>query len=419
MRTKVRVYKGVLIALLFTFIPVSAISAQKVTAGSTCKVLKQKSVYQNKTYTCVKSGKKLAWNKGVVVVKPTPTPTPTAIGDPVGAVGGTPSQIPAATQTASLDRMAYEAVKLEAYTNIRLEAEKGNLSNVNLVYHISPFFPKDLEALYKKQVEYTSKLYGSFFTKNEIINIYLYTEKDEEYLRTEKLFSSEYENYQRWFSDWKNGINQEHNLGLAAWYMEYPLPGILQGHAGLIVYSGATLFSLRQYAIQVMPHEYFHVVQDYYIQAGRNSKFTDAASYQLMFPPVFREGSANTISFALATESKVEYLSLYKNFVDQQKTSSLATLIKGLKSESDVVNTLYKIETKIGSDEAHEASYSIGALLFEWVIAEYGFDAYRKIIINQLVGNSFEDNIKVSLGISKDELYKKAAKHILAAFTVQ
>ena len=94
MRTKVRVYKGVLIALIFTFIPVSAISAQKVTAGSTCKVLKQKSVYQNKTYTCVKSGKKLVWNKGVVVVKPTPTPTPTEIGDPVGAIGGTPTPTP-------------------------------------------------------------------------------------------------------------------------------------------------------------------------------------------------------------------------------------------------------------------------------------------------------------------------------------
>ena len=416
MGTKAQVYKGILIALIFTFIPISAISAQKVTTGSTCKVLNQKIVYQNKRFTCIKSGKKLVWNKGVVVVQPKPTQTPTAIGDPLGAVGGTPSPTPAATQSASEDQIAYEATKLEAYKNIRMGADIGDLSNVTLVYHVSQYFPKDLETLYRKQVEYASKLYGSFFSKKEIVNIYLYTEKDEEYLRTERLFSPEYESYQRWFSDWKKGINQEHNLGLAAWFMEYPLPGILQGHAGLIVYSGATQSSLRQYAIQVMPHEYFHVVQDYYIQAGRNSKFTDPASYQLLFPPVFREGSANTISFALASESKNDYLSLYKNFVNQQKTSSLATLIKDLKSESDVVKTLYNIETRIGSDEAHEASYSIGALLFEWVIAEYGFDAYRKIIINQLVGNSFEDNIKISLGITKDDLYKKAAAHIFAAF---
>ena len=69
--------KGLLIALAITLIPVSAISAQRITPGSTCKVLKQKVVYQNKSFTCIKSGKKLVWSKGVAVKKATPTPTPT------------------------------------------------------------------------------------------------------------------------------------------------------------------------------------------------------------------------------------------------------------------------------------------------------------------------------------------------------
>ena len=69
--------KGLLIALATALIPVTAVSAQKITPGSTCKALNQKVVYQNKTYTCTKSGKKLIWNKGVVLKKPTPTPTPT------------------------------------------------------------------------------------------------------------------------------------------------------------------------------------------------------------------------------------------------------------------------------------------------------------------------------------------------------
>ena len=55
----------------------SANSAQKITPGSACKVLNQKTVYANKTYSCIKSGKKLLWNKGVAVKKPTPTPTET------------------------------------------------------------------------------------------------------------------------------------------------------------------------------------------------------------------------------------------------------------------------------------------------------------------------------------------------------
>jgi len=71
------VAKGLLIALAVALIPVTAVSAQKISPGSTCKVLNQKVVYQNKSYTCTKSGKKLIWNKGVAVKKPTPTPTPT------------------------------------------------------------------------------------------------------------------------------------------------------------------------------------------------------------------------------------------------------------------------------------------------------------------------------------------------------
>ena len=67
--------------------------------------------------------------------------------------------------------------------------------------------------------------------------------------------------------------------------------------------------------------------------------------------------------------------------------------------------------------EAQQDSYSIGSLLYEWVIAEYGFDAYRKLIENQNIGSTFEENVIASLGITKDELYAKAAPHILAAFT--
>jgi hypothetical protein len=65
MRIKGSIAKGLLVALAFTLIPASAISAQKVSAGSVCKVQKQKVTYKNKVYKCVKSGKKLVWNKGV------------------------------------------------------------------------------------------------------------------------------------------------------------------------------------------------------------------------------------------------------------------------------------------------------------------------------------------------------------------
>jgi M6 family metalloprotease-like protein len=77
MRLRGSLSKGLLIALALTLIPDAAESAQKITPGSTCKVLKQKVVYLKKTYTCTKSGNKLVWNKGVAVKRSTPTPKPT------------------------------------------------------------------------------------------------------------------------------------------------------------------------------------------------------------------------------------------------------------------------------------------------------------------------------------------------------
>ena len=77
MQIRGSIAKGFLIALAITLIPITSDSAQKVSSGSICKLNKQKVTYKNKTYTCIKSGKKLVWKKGVEVVKLPPNPTPT------------------------------------------------------------------------------------------------------------------------------------------------------------------------------------------------------------------------------------------------------------------------------------------------------------------------------------------------------
>jgi hypothetical protein len=83
MRIKWSLAKSVLFAFGLALIPTTAVSAENVTPGSACKVLNQKVSYQNKIYSCIKSGKKLIWDKGISVdastLIPTPTVTPTAI----------------------------------------------------------------------------------------------------------------------------------------------------------------------------------------------------------------------------------------------------------------------------------------------------------------------------------------------------
>ena len=65
----------IVFALVLAVLPNSAFSAQKVTAGAACKTLNSKATANNKTYTCIKSGKKLVWNKGVPVKTAAPATT--------------------------------------------------------------------------------------------------------------------------------------------------------------------------------------------------------------------------------------------------------------------------------------------------------------------------------------------------------
>ena len=381
-----RTFALALVATLALSLPVFSTSASAaIKPGSACKQLNQMKADSGLNYICVQKGKKLTWANRTV---------------------------------------HYEQTKLKAYSQIRAGADSGNLDNVTLVYHASSSFPKDLKKLYTSQVEYASKLYGSFFSKKEVMNIYMYTEKDEKLLKPHKILGRYLEEHIPWFEAWRQGRDQEHNLGLAAWYME-TTPGVYEGHAGVLVSSEANAKSLRKYAIQVMPHEYWHVVQDYFFRSNFDALYQKRADkkmdgqdfYSMYFPTTFREGSANTISFALASNTKKEYLDLYRDFIQEKKRQTDVKIFATLTSTAAVESALKKIEDMRKFSEAHEASYSLGSLLYEWVIAEYGFDAYKKIIENQIIGRNFEDNINASLGMPVSELYKKAAPHILAAFT--
>ena len=77
-----------MVALIIPMVLVASNSYAAVKAGSSCSKAGINSVSAGKTFTCVKSGKKLVWNKGVLVSKPavvkpeaTPVPSPASSGE--------------------------------------------------------------------------------------------------------------------------------------------------------------------------------------------------------------------------------------------------------------------------------------------------------------------------------------------------
>ena len=60
-------FLGVFIALALFIAPMNAVAAVK--AGDSCKKVGATATASGKKFTCIKSGKKLVWNKGVTIKK--------------------------------------------------------------------------------------------------------------------------------------------------------------------------------------------------------------------------------------------------------------------------------------------------------------------------------------------------------------
>ena len=106
---------SLLLATSLAFAFIQPIATAAVKPGDACKKAGQLSTSSGVKYTCVKSGKKLVWNKGVAVKKPAPTPT--AIGDPIGAVGSTPTPTPTPTAKPVITTLTFDDL-VENYTEI-------------------------------------------------------------------------------------------------------------------------------------------------------------------------------------------------------------------------------------------------------------------------------------------------------------
>ena len=309
---------------------------------------------------------------------------------------------------------AYEKTKFLAYREIQKLYKSGPLSSISHTYFLSKNLPAEFKSRYVNQTERAAKYYDQLFPKSVIVNAYYQTEKDEQYIKSHSVLSFDFEMFISWFKAWRAGKDLDHNIGLAAWYRE--VEGVTQGHTGVVLGSKAKLKNIRLYSEQVVAHEYFHVVQDYYKYERDRKGYEGEDEFANYYPPIFREGSANTISFGVSMQSFEDYLLFYQTFLAENIGKYQPKIFNSLTSKSKVISTLNLIEKRSNDPDAHWASYSLGALTFEWFIAKYGIEAFKRLIFNQKLGKTFEENIKISAGITLDQLYEGAAEHVFLGF---
>ena len=135
-------------------IPTTATAATK--AEAKCQKVGVKSVVGAKTFTCIKSGKKLVWNKGVVISTKTPNKT-------------TPPM--SAGVKAALDSLA--------------QFPKSKETPQALTYYFGPNAEKDISDQIVKNAEVTMKFFVDFYQDSKPYPIFYGSEKDVDWIIAE------------------------------------------------------------------------------------------------------------------------------------------------------------------------------------------------------------------------------------------
>jgi hypothetical protein len=148
-------------------------------------------------------------------------------------------------------------------------------------------------------------------------------------------------------------------------------------------------------------HEITHVLQ---------TSRSNSIGYSNSMPPTLWEGSAVLFGAGIPMSN----VAWYSDELDHQLMRFVSNFAKKtpMKSETDAINLLLTAE-KTSPEIAYEAGYYVGAILFEWLIAKYGVEKYLDLLEVTATAPSFNDAMTKTYGISKDEIYKKAAPYVL------
>ena len=360
-------------ALTLAFIQPVALAAVK--PGTACKVLGKISTSSGIKYTCVKSGKKLVWNKGVAVKKATPTPTPTPTATP------TPTPTPTATKfepwgiNIDSKMLSDEAQKnFLAWVQTRTGATKNHTQVIQENRYTSRI------SLLKKADDLSAQLFSSYFSQGSKTII-----GATESWTIDQLAKT----------GWNTpNCNNQYMPGVSLC-----LDGIMR--QGYVITGDSSYDESRPGSdgAALLAHEYFHLVQSNLgSSANRLGMKSGDASSANAFPAWFVEGTAEFVGYSVGALSQS---ASYWN----GRSAMLSYSPPGPSTNRNSISD-YEIRVCCGNDTP-TYPYNIGLVASEYIIASVGFQKMLDILIDYKTTQNFEKSFETVTGISKSVFYEK------------
>ena len=370
---------AIVLILSFMAAPLNA----AVKSGTKCLKQGQTSTSAGIKYTCVKSGNKLTWNKGVAVKKPAPvaSPTPSATATPTPAATPTASAIPTPTKfepwSTNIDSkmLSDEAQKsFLAWVQTRTGATKNHTQQIQENKNTNRI------NLLKKSDDLGAQLFSSYFKQGSTTVI-----GANEGWTLEQLAKN----------GWTvNKCSDQYMSGV-----ELCLEGTkYQGY----VITSDSFYDARnpgRDGAALLAHEYFHLVQANLI-GSRDLFRTKSGDPQTAkaFPAWFAEGTAEFVGYSVgALSQNASYW--------EGRATALSYAPPGEATNRNSIAD-YEIRTCCGNGTP-TYPYNIGHVATEYIVASVGFQKLLDIFVDFGKSNDFEKSFESVTGISKQVFYEK------------
>jgi hypothetical protein len=393
-------------------------------SGVKCTKAGATSTVANVKFTCIKSGNKLVWNKGVTVVKPkpipttsatpTPTPTPSKSGEPI--VIPIPITLPILQNKAVTFANAvlqYAQIPQVAWQNVQDAISLNQQPNIPTTIVIGPNTDTSLQQI----TTLLNKAYRLFngFQQPPSFSALVYNAKDEAWAESEwpklaiqeKLTDnpSSRINQLRAGCGFSSGVATECYGGMAMVF-----PNTDAGFAFMGVQSPYwSSSSLQVGPISQVVHEYTHIVQfaqwiGKKLKPGENSR-SDSAHYTM--PCWFSEGQANAIGIPIASNDITSYLQGRDNSIrrkiNESGSSKPALTNNGLTADA-ITSFLYgqNIATCYNptTNNDWQLGYNIGFAATEVLVAIGGPQSTMALLAQTASGLTWAEAFQTVYGIS-------------------
>lgn len=380
--------KKILTILSFIFLAsqLTSPSFGAVKAGTPCKKAGLTSNASGKKYTCVKSGKKLVWNKGVTVSRPSASPSPSNKTETV-------QEIVLAMPTSFEDLVInYKGIPLAVWNDVR---KRMSLVNVKTDFRVStgpatvqPANKPNIEGLLKR----ASSIYSDY-TQPEVTNVFYFNYQDVAWaqaqhrsLQNPKFNESDLAGNCK--SDSDCGAFGSTSEGVGAMFMGVHLKNL----DPIEIYGGTEV------------HEFTHVVQ-YSLYSPQISNNPNK-----YLPGWFLEGQASAVQVASGTKDYEDYLDARKKWF-RHSSGSLKDY-----SESEILRflDLHGVGKFDGATWPHV--YDIGCFATETMIAIGGVSSTLELIKKISAGTSFEAAFETIYRTSWDKAKLAIANAVAAEY---